>query len=48
MFVLFCVSVTQDKKSDLIDPEVDESKVKSLLSEHVHVNTYKKKIIIGF
>lgn len=30
MFV-FCFSLTQDKKTELIDPEIDESKVRSLL-----------------
>lgn len=31
MFVIFCIALSQDKKGDLIDPEVEEVKVKSPL-----------------
>lgn len=44
MFILFCLSPTQDKKDEVIDPEAEESKVKSLLllyflrTQIIHVN----------
>ena len=44
MFILFCISPTQDKKDEVIDHEVEEPKVKSLLLLHIirtqiiHVN----------